>query len=87
MLWIPFWNHFPSRIDEQIDTEIDAEQVMKIRRTIMMRKQKSFSIVFGIASHGKSKFLKKVHVRESCEFPSRIRVAEGSPKKKESKQI
>ena len=33
-----------------------------------------------------SKFLKKVHVRESYELPSRIRVTEGSPKKKESQQ-
>ena len=53
----------------------------------MMRKLTRISIVFGIASHEKPKFLKKVHVRESYEFPSRIRVAEGSPKKKGSKQI
>ena len=51
-----------------------------------MRKQTCISIVFGIASHEKSKFLKKVHVRESHEFPGRMRVAAGSPKKKENKQ-
>ena len=26
----PFWLHFPSTIDEQIDAEIDAEKVMNI---------------------------------------------------------
>ena len=52
----------------------------------MMRKEIYFSIVFGIASHEHLIFLKKVHVQESYEFHSRIlRVAEGSPKKKESK--
>ena len=44
------------------------------------------SVVFGIASHEKSSVLKKVHVRESYEFHGNMRVAEGSPKKKESKQ-
>ena len=41
---------------------------------------------FGIASHEKSKFSENVHVRESHDFPSRMRVVEGSPKKKESKK-
>ena len=34
----------------------------------------------------KSSFLKKVHVHKSYEFPSRIRVAEASPKKYKAKQ-
>ena len=48
----------------------------------MMRRQTCISIKFGIASHEKSNFLKKVHVRESYDLQSRIRVAEGSLKKK-----
>ena len=51
------------------------------KRRKMMRKQTCVSIVFGIAL-GNSSFLKKMHVRETYEFRSRIRVVEGSPKKK-----
>ena len=29
-LLAPFWDHFPSKIDEKIDAKIDAEKVMKI---------------------------------------------------------
>ena len=52
------------------------------KRRKRMPKQTCISIVFGIASHEKSIFLKKVHVRESYDLLSRIRVAEGWPKQK-----
>ena len=77
-----FGRFVPSNSDEQIDAEIDADCFFGNRRKLI-RKQTCISIVFGIASHESSSFLKKVHVRESYEFHCRMRVAEGSPKKKE----
>ena len=58
--------------------------IHKNQRT-MMRQQTCFSIVFGIASH-ENRVFNKVHVRETYEFINRMRIAEGSPRKKESKQ-
>ena len=59
---------------------------IEIQRT-MMKKHTRFSIDFGIASHESSSFWKKVHVRGSYEFLSRIRVAEGFTKNKEIPKI
>ena len=51
-----------------------------------MRKQTYILMVFGIAFHDKSSFPKKVHVRKPHDSCSRMRVREGSPKKKEIKK-
>ena len=29
---IPFWSHFPLKIDEKIDVKIDAEKIMKFMK-------------------------------------------------------
>ena len=84
-----FWNHFgwhfPSKVDEQIEAIIDAEKVREIKEKTM-RKRTCILMIFGFASHEKSRCSKKVHVREPSYLPSRTRVGDGSPKKKESKQ-
>ena len=36
-LLAPFWSHFPLKIDEKIDAEIDAEKVMKIDEKSMRK--------------------------------------------------
>ena len=46
-----------------------------------MRKRSQASLFFERDSDGKSKFLKKMHVRKPYESSSRIRIGEGAPKK------
>ena len=65
---IQFWSQKHQKHYPKIATEIDAKRFLKIEE--MMRKQTCISIVFGITSYEQSKFLKKVHVRESYDFPS-----------------
>ena len=67
---------------KKVDAEIDAEKVRKIKEG-KMRKQTCISMIFRFASHEKSSFPKKVHVRKPHDSCSRIGVREGSPKKKE----
>ena len=62
-VWSHFRSHFPSKIGEKIDTEIGAEKVMKIEEKTM-RKHTCILMIFGFASHEKSRFSEKVHVRE-----------------------
>ena len=86
--WNTYWFQFGAKnVNKSIQKSMRnrCRQIPENRRT-MMRKQTCISICFGIASHEKSCFLKKVHVRESYEFNNRMCVVEGSPKKKESKQ-
>ena len=59
----PILEQFSIKIDEQIDAEIDAEKVRKITEKTM-RKWTCILMIFGFASHEKSSFSKKAHVRE-----------------------
>jgi len=82
----PFWEQFPSQINEQIDAKIDTEKDMEICE-ISMRKLSYILILSEEGLHEKTYFSKKVNVRKPHESCSRIRVGEGSPKKKEIEKM
>ena len=67
--WILFWNHFSqSKIDEQIDAESEAQQIMEIEKQ-MMRKQTCISIISGIVSNEKIEFSEKGGCTRIIRFP------------------
>ena len=68
--------------DTKIDAQIYTENVMKIDENSM--RKLSYILIFSEEGvHEKTFFSKKVNVRKPYESCSRIRVGEGSPKKKE----
>ena len=84
-----FGSRFPLKFNEQIDTRIDAEQVMKNmkKHVKMVSKSIRILIVSEVAFREKMSFLKKVDVRKPHDSCSRIGVCEGPSKKKEIKKI
>ena len=70
----------------KIYAKIDTEKVMKIDEISMW----NLSYIFILSEEGvheKTYFSKKVNVRKPYESCSRMRVSEGSPKKKEIEQM
>ena len=84
---VRFGSDFPFKFNEQIDTRIDAEQVMKIIKKYvkMVLKSTRNLIVSEVAFRGNLSFLKKVNVRRPYDSCSGIRVGDGSRKNKNSK--
>ena len=82
---VRFGSDFPFKFNEQIDTRIDAEQVMKIMKKYvkMVSKSTRILIVSEVAFRGNLSFLKKVDVRKPHDSCSGIRVGDGSRKKQE----
>ena len=83
---VRFGSRFPLKFNEQIDTRIDAEQVMKNMKKHVKMVSKSIRnlIVSEVAFRGNLSFLKKVDVREPYDSCSGIRVGDGSRKNKNS---
>ena len=86
---VRFGSRFPLKFNEQIDTRIDAEQVMKIMKKYveMVLKSTRILIVSEVAFRGNLSFLKKVDVRKPHDSCSGIRVGDGSRKKQELDKI
>ena len=82
---VRFGSSFPLKFNEQIDTRIDAEQVMKNMKKHVKMVSKSIRnlIVSEVAFHEKMSFLKKVDVRKPYDSCSRMRVGDSSPKRQE----
>ena len=80
---VPFGSRFPLKFNEQIDTRIDAEQVMKNMKKHVKMVSKSIRnlIVSEVAFREKMSFLKKVDVRKPHDSCSRMRVGDSSPKR------
>ena len=83
---VRFGSRFPFKFNEQIDTRIDAEQVMKImkKHVKMVLKSTRILIVSEVTFRGNLSFLKKVDVRKPHDSCSGIRVGDGSRKNKNS---
>ena len=86
---VRFGSCFPFKFNEQIDTRIDAEQVMKIMKKYVniVLKSTRILIVSEVASRGNLSFLKKVDVRKPYDSCSGIRLGDGSRKKQEIQKI
>ena len=83
---VRFGSDLPFKFNEQIDTRIDAEQVMKIMKNYvkMVLKSTRILIVSEVVFRGNFSFLKKVDVRKPYDSCSGIRVGDGSRKNKNS---
>ena len=83
-----FWFHFGAKnIQNTIPKSIQKSMPKKSWKSKKDEKTELWFDCFrNCFPRKKSKCLKKVHVRRLFEFISRMRVTEGSPKKKESKQ-
>ena len=78
-----FLEPFSWKSEEKIDARIDAEKVMKINEKSMRKWSVNF-IFFEKCVYRKTYFSKKVNVRRPYVSPSRMRVAEGSSRKRNS---
>ena len=72
----------PTKIYEKIDAKIDTEKIMKIDE-ISMRKLSQVLILSEEGVREKTYFSEKANVRNTLAGCSRMRVGEGSPKKKD----
>ena len=82
----PFCEGFSSKFGEQIDARIDSEKGMEICET-STRKLIELFMFFEACVREKTSFSKKANVRKLYESPSKTRVGEDSPKKKEIRKM